>query len=49
MVKKRFSREELEEDDLSIYSIGVRDSMLEDDEISPFEEAFMNGYEGESI
>ncbi len=32
-------------DDNSIYSKDTRDSLLEDDELSPMEEAFMNGYE----
>lgn len=32
------------EDDTSIYARSVRESMLEDDELSPMEEAFMNGY-----
>ena len=38
-------REEQSEDDISIYSKDTRESMLEDDELSPMEEAFMNGYE----
>ena len=37
--------EKEESDDTSIYSKDARDSLLEDDELSPFEEAFMNGYE----
>lgn len=37
--------ENLIEDDTTIYSKFVRDSMLEDDELSPIEEAFMNGYD----
>ena len=32
-------------DDESIYSEDVRDLLLEDDELSPFEDAFMRGYE----
>lgn len=46
MLKKKFYREEEEsEDDFSIYSKNVRELLLEDDELSPMEEAFMNGYE----
>ena len=33
----------------SIYSEDVRDQLLEDDEISPSELAFMNGYDGAYI
>ncbi|HLG24761.1 MAG TPA: hypothetical protein VI564_07575 [Candidatus Nanoarchaeia archaeon] len=43
-VKKRF-RQEIDEDDMSVYSLGVREGLLEDDELSPVEEAFMTGYE----
>tara|TARA_B100002003_G_C13829395_1_gene407760 strand:- start:428 stop:583 length:156 start_codon:yes stop_codon:yes gene_type:complete len=32
-------------DDESIYSEDVRNALLDDDELSPFEEAFMKGYE----
>ena len=45
LAPKKFFREEVEEDDLTIYSRDVRDSLLEDDELSPMEEAFMNGYD----
>ena len=46
MLKKRFRREEEEsDDDTSIYSKNVRELLLDDDELSPMEEAFMNGYE----
>ena len=45
MRKRREEFEERDEDDLTIYSQDARDSMLDDDELSPFEEAFMNGYE----
>lgn len=46
MLKKRFSSEEEEsDDDINIYSKNVRESLLDDDELSPMEEAFMNGYE----
>ena len=44
MFKKRYIKEE-DEDDISIYSKEVRESLLEDDELTPIEEAFMNGYE----
>ncbi|HLC61508.1 MAG TPA: hypothetical protein VJI52_00640 [Candidatus Nanoarchaeia archaeon] len=47
--KKRFSTEEESWDDLGIYTSDARESMLEDDEITPFEEAFMKGYEAEFI
>jgi len=44
--KKKYPRdEETELDDINIYSKEARDSMLEDDELSPMEEAFMSGYE----
>ena len=36
--------DEITEDD-SIYSEDVRDQLLEDDEISPSELGFMNGYD----
>ncbi len=46
MKQKRFySSSEESEDDISIYSRNVRESLLDDDELSPMEEAFMNGYE----
>ena len=45
MLRKKIFREEKTDDDLSIYSKDVRESLLEDDELSPMEEAFMNGYE----
>jgi len=32
-------------DDESIYSEDVRDQLLEDDELSPMEAAFMQGYD----
>lgn len=32
-------------DDESIYSEDVRNKLLEDDELTPFEAAFMHGYE----
>ena len=48
MLRKRrleYVEEEKEEDDISIYARGTRENLLEDDELSPTEEAFMNGYE----
>ena len=46
MLKKSlYSGEEKNEDDISIYSKEVRESLLDDDELTPIEEAFMNGYE----
>ena len=42
--REHLNREE-SEDDISIYSKEARESWLDDDELSPFEEAFMNGYE----
>lgn len=46
MILKRKYRSDEEEDDISIYSKDVRESLLDDDELTPMEEAFMNGYEG---
>ena len=43
--KRRRTDEEESEDDISIYSKGVRESLLDDDELSAAEEAFMSGYE----
>ena len=43
--KKNYSREETDKDEFSIYSKDVRESLMEDDELSPFEEAFMEGYD----
>ena len=45
VAKKRKFEEEKSEDDTTIYSKEVRESLLEDDELSAFEEAFMSGYE----
>ena len=45
-LKKRIYRdEEISEDDNTIYSKEVRENLLDDDELSPMEEAFMSGYE----
>lgn len=43
--KKYYNAEEEGADDINIYSKEVRESLLDDDELSPMEEAFMNGYE----
>ena len=43
--KKHYRDEEDSDDDINIYSKSVRELLLEDDELSPMEEAFMNGYE----
>ncbi|MBI2656844.1 hypothetical protein HYX03_03835 [Candidatus Woesearchaeota archaeon] len=45
MLKKKYASDEESDDDISIYSKSVRESLLDDDELSPMEEAFMNGYE----
>lgn len=45
MLRKRSLEEEKNEDDLGIYSKDMRESLLDDDELSPMEEAFMSGYE----
>lgn len=43
--KKIWEEGKKDEDDLSIYTEDTRENWLEDDEISPIEEAFMTGYE----
>ena len=45
MLKSRYSDEEESTDDINFYAKDVRESMLDDDELSPSEEAFMSGYE----
>ena len=45
MRKIRIEYDEEDKDDISIYSKEVRESMLDDDELTPIEEAFMAGYE----
>ena len=45
MLKKRQYIEEEDSDDTNFYSQSVRESLLEDDELSPIEEAFMEGYD----
>lgn len=37
--------EDEDNDDISIYSKNALEAMLEDDELTPTEEAFMQGYE----
>ena len=36
---------EEESDDISIYSKNALELMLDDDELTPYEEAFMQGYD----
>lgn len=45
MLKRKYRDEESRDDDISIYSKDVRELLLEDDELTPMEEAFMAGYE----
>ncbi len=45
MLKRKYSDDENSDDDNNIYSKNVRELLLDDDELSPMEEAFMNGYE----
>ena len=45
MLKRKFEYDEEDKDDSSIYSKQIRESMLDDDELTPVEEAFMSGYE----
>ena len=45
VLKRKYIKDEESDDDISIYSKDVRESLLDDDELSPMEEAFMNGYE----
>ena len=42
---KKIIREEKRDEDISIYSKDSREAMLDDDELSPWEEGFMEGYE----
>lgn len=44
-MKTIYFREDESEDDMSIYSRELREILLEDDELSPIEEAFMQGYD----
>ena len=43
--KNRFIGNHKREDDIDIYSEEVRESMLEDDELTSWENGFMSGYE----
>ena len=45
VLKRKIEYDDEDKDDTSIYSKEVRESMLDDDELSPMEEAFMAGYE----
>jgi len=45
MLEKRHYFEEREYDNTNIYAEDVREALLEDDELSLMEEAFMKGYE----
>lgn len=45
MQKKRIKADEENADDISIYSKNTLEFMLDDDELTPSEEAFMRGYE----
>jgi len=45
MLKNKHYSDEESDDDINIYSRKVRESLLDDDELSPMEEAFMSGYE----
>ena len=43
--KNGLIRERNRDDDIDIYSDDVRESMLEDDELTSWENGFMSGYE----
>jgi len=45
LFKKRHTYEEESEDDIGIYSKDARESLLDNDELSPMEDAFMDGYD----
>lgn len=45
MLKKRYFSNEESDEDNDIYSKDVRELLLDDDELTSMEEAFMNGYE----
>ena len=45
LLKRKRDYEEDSDDEFNIYSRNVRESLLDDDELSPMEEAFMRGYE----
>ena len=42
---KKKIKTDIEDDEENIYSEEARESLLEEDELSPEEEAFMKGYE----
>lgn len=46
MLKRKIEYDEEDKDESSIYSKEARESMLDDDELTPIEEAFMAGYDG---
>ena len=45
VLKRKIEYDEEDKDNISIYSKEGRESMLDDDELTPIEEAFMSGYE----
>ena len=46
LLKRKFIKEEEKsDDDNSIYSKEAREALLDDDELTPIEDAFMSGYE----
>jgi len=45
MLRIKYPKDDEKDDDIDIYSKDVRESLLDDDELSPMEDAFMNGYE----
>lgn len=45
MLKRRYVEEKISEDDITIYSSDAREILLENDELTPSEDAFMAGYE----
>lgn len=44
-MKNEYFKEEKSEDDMNIYSRELREILLEDDELSPMEDAFIQGYD----
>ena len=45
MLKRKYVEETSSEDDINVYSSDAREALLEADELTPMEEAFMAGYE----
>ncbi|MBI2654336.1 hypothetical protein HYX02_06030 [Candidatus Woesearchaeota archaeon] len=45
MLRRKYSDDENSDDDIDVYAKDVRESLLEDDELTPIEEAFLAGYE----